>query len=218
MRKREDPPKTNKRPGQKCSKPVNYQESPPSKELNDSDFELTSKQEKPLDNKRFPSSTHIAIQKNIELNKMIANQHTSSEPSLLDAMDINNSEMPVATSSPRSKTSFNPLIPDTTTTPEENSHNLLPEATIDPLDVASGNKNNTAPVAPINTENAESLEDTNVDKKEAENSDLQVEESSTSTAAKPKRGKFHNKIIGIRRQKDPRASCCNKCTMTLSEM
>ena len=35
------------------------------------------KKEKPLDNKRYPSSVGIAIQENIELNKMMANQQTN---------------------------------------------------------------------------------------------------------------------------------------------
>ena len=43
--------RNNKRPGQKTSKHVNYHESPPSHELNDSDYEPTAQREKPLDNK-----------------------------------------------------------------------------------------------------------------------------------------------------------------------
>ena len=119
------PQRNNTRPGRKRSKLINYHESPLSKELNDSDYELTAKKEKPLDNKRFPSSIRIVIQKNIEINRMIANQGNDSEldgavgstitksgrqdnnvePTLLDATDNTKSsnEMPVATSSPRPK-------------------------------------------------------------------------------------------------------------------
>ena len=79
MRKREDPPKTNSRPGRKLSKVVDYHKSPPGKELNDSDYKPISKCEKPLDNKWYPSSTCIAIQKNIDLNKKTANKCASPE-------------------------------------------------------------------------------------------------------------------------------------------
>ena len=43
MQKRVDPPKSNKRPGQKSLKPINYHESPPNKELNDSDYQPLAK-------------------------------------------------------------------------------------------------------------------------------------------------------------------------------
>ena len=77
MCSRTDPPRNNKRPGRKITKYVNYHESPPSKELNDSDYEPNAKCGKPLDNKRYPSDTRIASQKIIDKNK-IANQGMSS--------------------------------------------------------------------------------------------------------------------------------------------
>ena len=64
MRARVNMTRNNKRPGRKTTKPVNYHESPPSRELNESDYEPTAKCEKPLDNKRYPSDTRIAMQKN----------------------------------------------------------------------------------------------------------------------------------------------------------
>ena len=51
MRARVNTTRNNKRPGWKTTKPVNYHESPPSQELNDSNYEPTAKCEKPLDNK-----------------------------------------------------------------------------------------------------------------------------------------------------------------------
>ena len=110
---------------------INYKESPPSRELNDSDYKPVPKKEKPLDNKRYPSNVRIAIQKNIELNKMMTNLQTDQEnkqdnsgiigtavittPSgdtdvLQSALpDVTSklayhSEVPVATSSPKPKT------------------------------------------------------------------------------------------------------------------
>ena len=75
--------RNNKRPGRKTSKPVNYHESPPSRELNDSDYEPAAKREKPLDNKRYPSDTRIAMQKIINENKS-ANQGICATRVLLD--------------------------------------------------------------------------------------------------------------------------------------
>ena len=69
MRARVNTTRNNKRPGWKTTKSVNYHESPPSRELNDSDYEPTAKHDKPLDNKRYPSDTRIAIQKIIDENK-----------------------------------------------------------------------------------------------------------------------------------------------------
>ena len=62
MRTRTNPPQNNKRPGRKILKTINYHESPPSKELNDSDYEPLAKHVNQLDSKRNPSSTRIAIQ------------------------------------------------------------------------------------------------------------------------------------------------------------
>ena len=62
--------RNNKRPGRKTAKHVNYHESPPSYEHNDSDYKPTAKREKPLDNKRYPSDTRIAMQKIIDEKKV----------------------------------------------------------------------------------------------------------------------------------------------------
>ena len=51
MHPRTDLPRNNKRPGRKVTKQINYHESPPSRELNDSDYEPNAKHGKPLDNK-----------------------------------------------------------------------------------------------------------------------------------------------------------------------
>ena len=110
---------------------INYKESPPSRELNDSDYKPVPKKEKPLDNKWYPSSVRIAIQKNIELNKMMTNLQTDQEnkqdnsgiietavittpsgetdvlqsalPDVTSKLALH-SEVPVATSSPKPKT------------------------------------------------------------------------------------------------------------------
>ena len=63
---------------------------------------------------------------------------------------------------------------------------------------------------------AETLENSNSKNKDAEkdNNDEQPLDEPT----KPKKGKFRTRIVGIHRQKDPRAfkcSSCDKCTMTL---
>ena len=39
MQSKADLPRNNKRPGRKITKSINYHESPPSRELNDSDYE-----------------------------------------------------------------------------------------------------------------------------------------------------------------------------------
>ena len=113
--------KNNKRPGQKTTKSVNYHESPPSRELNDSDYEPNAKCEKPLDNKCYPSETRIAIQKIIDENKH-ANQgvsathneaighavieNTLQSPALPEITDVSSLSpvRPVATSSSKAKT------------------------------------------------------------------------------------------------------------------
>ena len=271
------PQRNNTRPGRKRSKLINYHESPLSKELNDSDYEPTAKKEKPLDNKRFPSSIRIVIQKNIEINRMIANQGNDSEldgavgstitksgrqdnnvePTLLDATDNSKSsnEMPVATSSPRPKETWSesasklprPLVPDeklvdnTESRIDDKRGTVQPDETIAPSNVASGNTNTANPVASNSEEYAENAKEASDNKQNIKNSDAQLpldnnnnlrndstendkipDDASTNTQdVKPTRGEFQTRIVGIWRQKDPRAfkcSCCSKYTMTLYEL
>ena len=107
--------RNNKRPGRKTTKAVNYHESPPSRELNDSDYEPTAKREKPLDNKRYPSDTRIAMQKIIDENKN-ANQGISATQSAIGHAVIEN-------------TDEIPALPDATdvssSSPEKTSGNIL---------------------------------------------------------------------------------------------
>ena len=191
----------------------------------------------------------ITIQKNIELNRMISNQGTNSEldgtighaiietsdqdmnvkPALLDATDITNSEMPVATSSPKAKVFgpveanevSTPVVPDATLTPVDAENKLLQDATTDPSNVAPGNKNTMDPIASKNKESAGNAKEASDNEQKEKNNDQQTDDASTSTPAKPKRGEFHTRIVGIRRQKDPRAFKCsyyNKHMMTLWEL
>ena len=108
-----------------------------------------------------------------------SDQDMNVKPALLDATDITNSEMPVATSSPKAKV-FGlveanevsiPVVPDATLTPVDVENKVLQDATTDPLNIAPGNKNTMDPVASKNKESAGN--------------------------AKPKRGEFHTRIVGI---------------------
>ena len=83
--------RNNKRPGRKTTEHVNYHESPPSHELNDSDYEPTAKCEKPLDKKRYPSDTRIAMQKIIDENKS-ANQGICATQSVIGQVAIENTD------------------------------------------------------------------------------------------------------------------------------
>ena len=166
MRSRTDPPRNNKRPGRKITKHVNYHESPPSRELNDSDYEPNAKCGKPLDNKQYLSDTRIAIQKVIDENK-IANQGqnsvhdvvsgqvvlevngatTAANNALPEAMDVTipDGEKPIATSSPKAKRNkpnkITKDVPDATLSPETRDKELLPGETPKSSDVVSGNTN-----------------------------------------------------------------------------
>ena len=164
----------NKRPGRKTTKHVNYHESPPNRELNDSDYEPTAKREKPLDNKRYPSDTRIAMQKIIDDNKS-ANQgicatqsnigqavieNTDKIPALPDATDVSNlsPEKPVATSSPKARnietTKDHSDVPESTTSPEGGKQDPLLDKTLQANSVASGNANLPS-VASINPQSSD---------------------------------------------------------------
>ena len=63
MRARVNTVRNNKRPGWKTTKPVNYHESPPSRELNDSDYEPAAKCEKPLETNDTPVTLALQCKK-----------------------------------------------------------------------------------------------------------------------------------------------------------
>ena len=201
--------RNNKRPGRKTTKHVNYHESPPSCELNDSDYEPTAKREKPLDNKRYPSENRIAMQKIINENKSVNQgiyvtqniigqaviENTDETPTLPEATNVPNLslEKPVATSSPKAKNieiiKDQSDVPEATTRPKGGKQDPLLDKMPQANSVISGNANlpSVASVKP---------------------------QSSDNECEKPR-------IVGIRRQWDPRAfkcSCCSKRTTTLKEL
>ena len=177
------PQENNKRPGWKVTKHVNYHESPPSKELNDSDYEPNAKHGKPLDNKWYPSDTRIASQKVIDENK-IANQGISSvhdvvighvvlevngattvpNTALPEATDviIPDGKKPIATSSPKAKrhepNAITKEIPDATSSLETRDKELLPDETPKSSDVVSGNTN-SVDVASANPQTHDGMEE-----------------------------------------------------------
>ena len=174
MQARVNMTRNNKRPGRKTTKPVNYHESPPSQELNDSDYELTAKRVKPLDNKRYPSDTRIAMQKIIDENKN-ANQGISAAQSAIghavientdeiqalpDATDVSSSspEKPVVTSSPKAKNiginEHHKDVPEATTRPEGKKQDLLLDKTPKANSVISGNANSPS-VASVNPQTSD---------------------------------------------------------------
>ena len=65
MREWPEPARNITRPGCKQKSNVNYWDSPSSKEDIDSDYEPTPRQNKPLDNKKYPSNEWIAIPKQL---------------------------------------------------------------------------------------------------------------------------------------------------------
>ena len=236
MRARVNMTRNNKRPGRKTTKPVNYHESPLSRELNDSDYEPAAKHEKPLDNNRYPSDTRIAMQKIIDENKN-ANQgisaiqsdaighavieNTDESPALPDATDVSSSspEKPVATSSPKAKNieinEHHKDVPEATARPEGENQDLLLDEMPKANSVISSNANspNVASVNPQTLDGADEKPGTN---NNPDNTDLPDD-----TLSKPKRGEFCTQIVGIQRQRDPRAfkcSCCSKRTTTLKKL
>ena len=72
MREWPEHARNNTRPGCKWNLNVNYWDSPSSKEDIDSDYEPTPRQNKPLDNKKYPSNERVAIPKTIEENRRLA--------------------------------------------------------------------------------------------------------------------------------------------------
>ena len=177
-------------------------------------------------------------------------QDNNVNPALLDATDNtkSNNVMPVATSSPKPEETepegankqTSPVVPDKTPTPEIKNSTVQSDATMDPANVASGNKNTTDLVVSNSdegTENAKKASDIDQNNKNSgahlslDNNNKpgnvntengESDDASTNTLdVKPTRGKFRTRIVGIQRQKDPRAfkcSCCSKCTMTLREL
>ena len=218
MRSRTDPLRNNKRPGQKITKHVNYHESPPSRELNDSDYEPNAKRGKPLDNKWYLSETRIASQKVIDENK-IANQGissvhdvvighvvlevngatTASNTALPEATDVTipDGEKPIATSSPKAKrhepNAITKEVPDATSSPETRDKELLPDKTPKSSDVVSGNMN-SVDVATANPQTHDGMKD--IPGKDTESN---PKVSNDITPAKPKKGEFKTRIVGIRR-------------------
>ena len=227
MRARVNTTRNNKRPGWKTTKPVNYHESPSSQELNDSDYEPTAKREKPLDNKRYPSDTHIAIQKIIDENRN-ANQgisaaqsaighavieNTDEIPALPDATDVSSSSpgKPVATSFPKAKNigidEHHKDVPEATTRLEGEKQDLLLDETLKANSVTSSNANSPSVVS-VNPQTSDDEGEKPGTNNDPDNTDIRE-----NTPPKPKRGEFSTRTVGIRRQRDPRAfkcSCCSK--------
>ena len=231
MHSRTDPPRNNKGPGQKITKHVNYHESPPSRELNDSDYEPNTKCGKPLDNKWYPSDTRIASQKVIDENK-IANQEmssvhdvvighvvlevngatTASNTALPEAMDVTipDGEKPIATSSPKVKRNepnvITKEVPDATLSLETRDKELLLDETPKSSDVVSGNMN-SVDFASANPQTHDGMKD--IPGKDTKSN---PKDSNDVTPMKPKKGEFKTRIVGIRRQRDPRAFKCSCCS------
>ena len=203
--------RNNKRPGWKTTKHVNYHESPPNHELNDSDYEPTVKREKPLDNKRYPSDTRIAMQKIIDDNKsanqgicatqsiigQVVIENTDKIPALPDATDVSNlsPEKPVATSSPKAKnieiTEDESEVPEATTSPEGGKQDPLLDKTPQANSVSSGNAN----LPSVASVNPQSLD--NEGEKPSMNNDLDNTDTPEKTPSKKKRGEFRTRIVGI---------------------
>ena len=216
MHSRADSPRNNKRPGRKITKHVNYHESPPRRELNDSDYEPNAKRAKPLDNKRYPSDTRIASQKVIDENK-IANQGissvhdvvighvvlevdgatTASKTALPEATDVSIPDVkkPIATSSPKAKRNepnvITTEVPDATLSQKTKDKELLPDETPKSSDVVSGNKN-SVDAASVNPHTNDDMND--LPGKDTKSS---PKDSNDATPSKPKKGEFKTRIVGI---------------------
>ena len=206
MRSRTDPLRNNKRPGRKITKHVNYHESPPSREHNDSDYEPNTKHGKPLDNKWYPSDTRIASQKVIDENK-IANQGissvhdvvighvvlevngatTASNAALPEATDVTipDDEKPIATSLPKAKrhepNTITKEVPDATSSLETRDKELLPDETPKSSDAVSGNTNSVN-VASANPQTHDGMKD--IPRKDTESN---PKVSNDVTPTKPKK-------------------------------
>ena len=153
---------------------------------------------------------HIAMQKHIELNQLNSNQLIDSDqespvegvvsqaqvnkPLTLPDATVNNG-VPVATSSPKAKINdppeYNsemdtPCVSDATKTLGENGSLLLPDVTTDLPDVASGNKDTAAPVAPENNKSGDNQKNTNTGKSNTGKGDATANEWSASGTKKSK--------------------------------
>ena len=148
-------------------------------------------------------------------------ENTDEIPALPDATDVSSSspEKPVATSSPKAKnTGINEHhkdVPEATIRPEGEKQDLLLDETPKANCVTSSNANSPSVVSvnPQTTDDEGEKPGTNNDP-----GNIDIREN---TPSKPKRGEFCTRIVGIRRQRDPRAfkcSCCSKRTMTLKEL
>ena len=146
---------------------------------------------------------------------------TASNTDLPEATDvtIQDGEKPIARSSPKAKRNepnvITKEVPDATLSPETRDKELLPDETPKSSDVVSGNMN-SVDVASANPQTHDGMKD--IPGKDTESN---PKDSNDVTPAKPKKGEFKTRIVGIRRQRDPRAfkcSCCSKRTMTLWEL
>ena len=146
---------------------------------------------------------------------------TAANTALPEATDviIPDGEKPITTSSPKAKrhepNAITKEVPDATSSPETRDKELLPDKTPKSSDVVSGNTN-SVDVASANPQTHDGMKD--IPGKDTESN---PKVSNDDTPAKPKKGEFKTRIVGIRRQRDPRAfkcSCCSKCTMILQEL
>ena len=173
------------------------------------------------------SDTHITMQKIIDENKN-ANQGISATQSAIgdavientdeilalpDATDVSklSPEKPVATSSPEAKnieiTEDDNDVPEARTRPEGEKQDLLLNEIPKVNSVISSNANSPS-VASVNPQTSD-----NEGKKPGTNNDPDNTNTPEKTPSKQKRGEFRTWIVGIRRQRDPRAfkcSCCSK--------
>ena len=173
------------------------------------------------------SDTRITMQKIIDENKN-ANQGISATQSAIgdavientdeilalpDATDVSNlsPEKPVATSSPEAKnieiTEDDNDVPEARTRPEGEKQDLLLDEIPKVNSVISSNANSPS-VASVNPQTSD-----NEGKKPGTNNDPDNTNTPEKTPSKQKQGEFRTWIVGIRRQRDPRAfkcSCCSK--------
>ena len=161
-------------------------------------------------------------------------ENTDESPALPDATDMSslNPDKPVATSSPKAKnieiSEHHKDVPEATARPESEKQDLLLDETSKANSVISSNANppNVVSVNPQTSDGAEEKPGTNnnvvsvnpqtsdgSDKKPGTNNNPDNKDLPDDTPSKPKRGEFRKQIVGIRRQRDPRAfkcSCCSK--------
>ena len=148
-------------------------------------------------------------------------ENTDEIPALPDATDASNlsPEKPVATSSPKAKnietTEYHNDVPEATTRQEGEKQDPLLDEMPKANSVISGNANSPS-VSSVNSQPSD-----NECEKPSMNNDTDNTNTPQKTPSKQKRGEFRTRIVGIRRQQDPRAfkcSCCSKRTTTLKEL